>query len=98
VIELCGDPLPWVPGGIHLGNNISTKMEGMRQDIKIKRAAFIQKNIDLNQEFQVSHRWGVFIQCINMFMIFDLLLHFLVILNVITSNVTSVMEYSSSLF
>ena len=55
VIELCGDPLPWVPGGIHLGNNISTKMEGMRQDIKIKRAAFIQKNIDLNQEFQVCH-------------------------------------------
>ena len=45
-----------------------------------------------------SHRWGVFIQCINMFMIFDLLLHFLVILNVITSNVTSVMESSSSLF
>ena len=55
VIELCGDPLPWVPGGIHLGNTINTNVEGMRQDIRIKRAAFIQKNIDLNLEFQVCH-------------------------------------------
>ena len=53
VIELCGNPLPWVPGGVQLGNNINTNFEGMRQGIKVKRAAFIQKNIELNQEFQV---------------------------------------------
>ena len=41
VIELCGDPLPWVPGGVHLGNNINTDFEGMWQDIKVKRAFFI---------------------------------------------------------
>jgi hypothetical protein len=45
------NPLPWVPGGVHLADNINTNFEGMRQDIKIKRAALIQKNIDLNQEF-----------------------------------------------
>ena len=55
VIELCGDPLPWIPGDVHLGNNINTNFEGIRQDIKVKRAVFIQKNIDLNQEFQACH-------------------------------------------
>ena len=52
---MCGNPLPWVSGGLHLGNNINTNFEGMRQDIKVKRAVFIQKNIDLNQEFQACH-------------------------------------------
>ena len=55
VVELCGDPLPWVDGGVHLGNHIKNSCDGMRQDIKVKRANFIGKNIDLNQEFFLSH-------------------------------------------
>ena len=54
-LVLCGDPLPWVGGGLHLGNNLSNQLDGMRQDIKVKRANFISKNIDLNQEFSFSH-------------------------------------------
>ena len=54
-LVLCGDPLPWVGGGVHLGNHLSNKTEGMRHDIKVKRANFISKNIDLNQEFSFSH-------------------------------------------
>ena len=54
-VELCGDPLPWVDGGVHLGNHIKSSCDGMRQDIKVKRANFISKNIDLNQEFILSH-------------------------------------------
>ena len=54
-VELCGVPLPWVEGGLHLGNNLSNKINGMGQDIKIKRAQFINKNNELNQEFWFSH-------------------------------------------
>ena len=54
-LMLCGDPLPWVGGGVHLGNHLCNKMEGMRQDVKVKRANFISKNIELNQEFSFSH-------------------------------------------
>ena len=48
-VVLGGVPLPWVDGGLHLGNNISNKVIGMTQDIKVKRASFIAKNIDLNK-------------------------------------------------
>ena len=50
-VELCGVPLPWVEGGLHLGNTLSNKVNGMGQDIRKKRAAFISKNNELNQEF-----------------------------------------------
>ena len=52
---LCGDPLPWVQGGVHLGNHIKNTSDGMGQDIRVKRANFISKNIELNQEFDFSH-------------------------------------------
>jgi hypothetical protein len=48
-------PLPWVKAGKHLGNNITNSCDGMKQDIKIKRAAFIDKNNELNQEFAFAH-------------------------------------------
>ena len=35
-IFLCGNPLPWVREGIHLGNNFSNKYDGMLRDIMIK--------------------------------------------------------------
>ena len=54
-VELCGVPLPWVDGGLHLGNNLSNQTNIMGQDIKIKRAQFINKNNELNQEFWFSH-------------------------------------------
>ena len=54
-VELGGVPLPWVDGGLHLGNNISNRCNGMNQDIKVKRAVFIKKNIELNQEFNLCH-------------------------------------------
>ena len=54
-VELGGVPLPWVEGGLHLGNTLSNKVNGMGQDIRKKRAAFISKNNELNQEFWFSH-------------------------------------------
>ena len=42
-------------GGLHLGNHIKNSCKGMTQDIKVKRANFIDKNITLNQEFHFSH-------------------------------------------
>ena len=54
-LVLCGDRLPGVGGGIHLGNHLSNKKEGMRHDIKVKQANYISKNIDINQEFIFSH-------------------------------------------
>ena len=54
-VDLCGVPLPWVSGGVHLGNHINKTCDGMRQDIRVKRANFINKNIELNQEFLFSH-------------------------------------------
>jgi hypothetical protein len=37
------------------GNTLSNCPNGMRRDIKVKRAKFINKNIDLNQEFNFCH-------------------------------------------
>ena len=54
-VKLGGVPLPWVEGGLHLGNHIKNSCKGMTQDIKVKRANFIDKNITLNQEFHFSH-------------------------------------------
>ena len=54
-VELGGVPLPWVDGGLHLGNHIKNSCNGMSHDIKVKRACFINKNIELNQEFGFCH-------------------------------------------
>ena len=54
-IYLCGNPLPWVKEGIHLGNNINNQYDGMVKDIKIKRASYIDKNCELLQEFMFAH-------------------------------------------
>jgi hypothetical protein len=48
-IYLCGDPLPWVKEGIHLGNYFENKYNGMLRDVKIKRAEYVSKNCDLQQ-------------------------------------------------
>ena len=54
-IILCGNPLPWVSGGKHLGNHLENKLNGMKKDIRTKRAAYIDKNIEIIQEFHYAH-------------------------------------------
>ena len=43
--------LPWVDHCKHLGNTIQNTIYGCQEDIRIKRAKCISKNIELNREF-----------------------------------------------
>ena len=52
---LCGDPLPWVENCKHLGNYIRNKIDGMKNDQRIKQAQYINKNNELEQEFHFRH-------------------------------------------
>ena len=54
-LYLCGNPLPWVSSGKHLGITLSNKIDEMKTDILIKRAEFINKNNEILQEFFFSH-------------------------------------------
>ena len=54
-VILCGNPLPWVSGGKHLGNYLENKIDGMKKDIRNKRASYIDKNNELIQEFHFAH-------------------------------------------
>ena len=54
-MKLNGDVLPWVETGLHLGNNVEDKINGMAKDIRVKRANYIQKNNDIMQEFYFAH-------------------------------------------
>ena len=54
-LVLCGDKLPWVNDGKHLGCTIENKIDGMKKDLMIKRAKFIERNMELNQEFYFAH-------------------------------------------
>ena len=54
-MKLCGNSLPWVDSGKHLGMNIETKIDGMKGDLKQKRAQYISRNNDILQEFSFSH-------------------------------------------
>ena len=54
-LKLCGNNLPWVSSGKHLGNTIENKMDGMKLDLKQKRCRYITKNNDILQEFVSSH-------------------------------------------
>ena len=50
-MKLCGNELPWVQEGMHLGHKIYNKYDGMKSNILMKSGMFIQKNCELNQEF-----------------------------------------------
>ena len=52
---LCGNPLPWVNHCKHLGNHLENKINGMKHDLTIKQAQYINKNNDLEQEFYFCH-------------------------------------------
>ena len=52
---LCGNPLPWVEDGKHVGHYIKNVSDGMKNDMKVKRARYIGKNNELIQEFSFAH-------------------------------------------
>ena len=52
---LCGNPLPWVENCKHLGNYLESRYDGMKQDLRTKRAEYINKNNELEQEFYFCH-------------------------------------------
>ena len=54
-LTLCGNPLPWTNKCKHLGTTITNKIDGCEDDMKVKNACYIQKNMELNQEFYFAH-------------------------------------------
>ena len=52
---LCGNPLPWTDKCKHLGIYLNNKMDGCEHDIAVKKAQYIGRNLELNQEFQFAH-------------------------------------------
>ena len=52
---LCGNPLPWTDKCKHLGTTLTNKIDGCEEDMKVKNAMYIEKNIELNQEFFFTH-------------------------------------------
>ena len=54
-LTLCGNPLPWTNKCKHLGTTISNNIDGCDDDIRVKNANYIEKNIELNQEFFFAH-------------------------------------------
>ena len=54
-MNLCNNNLPWVNSGKHLGTNLDTHCNGMKKDMKVKRAMYIDKNNELIQEFGFAH-------------------------------------------
>ena len=54
-MKLCGNFLPWEESAKHLGNKIMNEMNGLKQDIKEKRARYISRNNEILQEFSYAH-------------------------------------------
>ena len=54
-VKLCGNALPWVTFGKHVGQTITNKCDGLKKDILVKRAKFIDKNHTLRQKFYFAH-------------------------------------------
>ena len=52
---LCGNPLPWVTSLKHLGTTVTNKIDGCQQDMRQKRAKYIDRNCNLTQEFKFAH-------------------------------------------
>ena len=74
-MELCGNNLPWVNQFKHLGSTITNQGCFTNQDMNIKKACFVNKNIGFNQQFYFadartkfrineiyirSHLWNLF--------------------------------------
>ena len=54
-LMLCGNDLPWVNKINHLGTTITNDKETLTSDIMQKRAAYINRNNELLQEFYFAH-------------------------------------------
>ena len=54
VVILCGNSIPWVSMITHLGSTITDEKDCLSADMKIKKAKYVSKNIDLNQEFNFA--------------------------------------------
>ena len=52
---LNGNPLPWVKKSKYLGNEIDHIPNGLSRDTMYKRARYIERNMELNQEFPFAH-------------------------------------------
>ena len=64
-VKLNGNNLPFVTSAKHLGNTIENDNDFTANDIKIKRARYIQRNNELNQEFHFARGGlcGIFFGC-----------------------------------
>ena len=54
MIELCGSQLPWVDKIVHLGMTLTNKSDIIETDMNIKKARYVSRNIELNQEFHFT--------------------------------------------
>ena len=55
-MKICGNDLPWVQKGKHLGVRIENKKDQILSgDIMEKRVSYIQRNNELMQEFWFTH-------------------------------------------
>ena len=52
---LNGNPLPWISESKYLGNTITSIPDGWSKDAKQKRASYIERNIEILQEFPEAH-------------------------------------------
>ena len=51
---LCDRQLPWVNKITHLGVTITNERNALETDMRIKKARYVSRNIELNQEFYFS--------------------------------------------
>ena len=54
-LMLNGDKLPWIESAKYLGNTVTNVLDGYSRDCRQKRAMYIEKNCELNQEFFYAH-------------------------------------------
>ena len=50
-LKLCGNNLPWVGKIVHLGMTLTNEQNILETDMSIKKAKYVAKNVQLNQEF-----------------------------------------------
>ena len=54
-MKLNDNPLPWVSELVHLGTKITNEVNGCQKDIVEKKARYIDRACNLNQEFGFCH-------------------------------------------
>ena len=54
-VVLNNERLPWVNQEKYLGNEIEDIPNGLSKDEKVKRARFIERNVELCREFSYAH-------------------------------------------